>query len=192
MVCGASPRSVFGSAARPRGVVFYERLSSWIQEDRGCGDGAKRSQRSAAWASCGRSEADGPGFCSQRAPCPLKVEDDIFLLVCYRTLARWLVGLIWPLCIRPSTIMVTTRSQDKMTFADKIRAKGFSLADCKFFKLNALFPIMLGLAHATTALWCGSGLAAAVVGAIPVADTRSRSSPSSSCPSTPSSSRSSR
>ena len=30
-----------------------------------------------------------------------------------------------------------------MTFADKIRAKGFSLADCKFFKLNALFPIML-------------------------------------------------
>ncbi len=64
--------------------------------------------------------------------------------------------------------MVTTRSQDKMTFADKIRAKGFSLADCKFFKLNALFPIMLGLAHATVALWCGSGLAAAVVGAIPV------------------------
>ena len=61
--------------------------------------------------------------------------------------------------------MVTTRSQDKMTFADKIRAKGFSLADCKFFKLNALFPIMLGLAHATVALWCGSGLAAAVVGA---------------------------
>ena len=55
-----------------------------------------------------------------------------------------------------------------MTFADKIRAKGFSLADCKFFKLNALFPIMLGLAHATVALWCGSGLAAAVVGAIPV------------------------
>ena len=45
--------------------------------------------------------------------------------------------------------MVTTRSQDKMTFADKIRAKGFSLADCKFVKLNALFPIMLGLAHAT-------------------------------------------
>ena len=74
------------------------------------------------------------------------------------------------LCIlRPST-MVTTRSQDKMTFADKIRAKGFSLADCKFFKLNALFPIMLALAHATVALWCGSGLAAAVVGAIPVAD----------------------
>ena len=64
--------------------------------------------------------------------------------------------------------MVTTRSQDKMTFADKIRAKGFSLADCKFFKLNALFPIMLGLAHATVALWCGSGLAAAVVAAIPV------------------------
>ena len=64
--------------------------------------------------------------------------------------------------------MVTTRSQDKMTFADKIRAKGFSLADCKFFKLNALFPIMLGLAHATTALWCGSGLAAAVVAAIPI------------------------
>ena len=57
-----------------------------------------------------------------------------------------------------------------MSFADKIRAKGFSLADCKFFKLNALFPIMLGLAHATCALWCGSGLAAAVVGAIPVAD----------------------
>ena len=24
-----------------------------------------------------------------------------------------------------------------MTFADKIRAQGFSLADCKFFKLNA-------------------------------------------------------
>ena len=66
--------------------------------------------------------------------------------------------------------MVTTRSQDKMTFADKIRAKGFSLADCKFLKLNALFPIMLGLAHATCALWCGSGLAAAVVGAIPVAE----------------------
>ena len=43
--------------------------------------------------------------------------------------------------------MVTTRSQDKMTFADKIRAKGFSLADCKFVKLNALFPIMLGLAQ---------------------------------------------
>ena len=62
--------------------------------------------------------------------------------------------------------MVTTRSQDKMTFADKIRAQGFSLADCKFFKLNALFPIMLGLAHATVALWCGSGLAAAVVGAL--------------------------
>ena len=39
-----------------------------------------------------------------------------------------------------------------MTFADKIRAQGFSLADCKFFKLNALFPIMLGLAHATVAL----------------------------------------
>ena len=33
--------------------------------------------------------------------------------------------------------MVTTRSQDKMTFADSIRAKGFSLADCKFLKLNA-------------------------------------------------------
>ena len=66
--------------------------------------------------------------------------------------------------------MVTTRSQDKMTFADKIRAKGFSLADCKFFKLNALFPIMLGLAHATVALWCGSGLAGSVVSAIPVAD----------------------
>ena len=66
--------------------------------------------------------------------------------------------------------MVTTRSQDKMTFADKIRAKGFSLADCKFFKLNALFPIMLGLAHATVALWCGSGLAAAVVAAVPIAD----------------------
>ena len=67
--------------------------------------------------------------------------------------------------------MVTTRSQDKMmTFADSIRAKGFSLADCKFLKLNALFPIMLGLAHATCALWCGSGLAAAVVGAVPVAD----------------------
>ena len=28
-----------------------------------------------------------------------------------------------------------------MTFADKIRAKGFSLADCKFFKLNALFLV---------------------------------------------------
>ena len=41
--------------------------------------------------------------------------------------------------------MVTTRSKDKMTFADSIRAKGFSLADCKFVKLNALFPIMLGL-----------------------------------------------
>ena len=66
--------------------------------------------------------------------------------------------------------MVTTRSQDKMTFADKIRAQGFSLADCKFIKLNALFPIMLSLAHATVALWCGSGLAAAVVGGIPVAD----------------------
>ena len=26
--------------------------------------------------------------------------------------------------------MVTTRSQDKTTFADSIRAKGFSLADC--------------------------------------------------------------
>ena len=66
--------------------------------------------------------------------------------------------------------MVTTRSPDKMTFADKIRAKGFSLADCKFFKLNALFPIMLGLAHATVALWCGSGLAGSVVSAVPVAD----------------------
>ena len=66
--------------------------------------------------------------------------------------------------------MVTTRSQDKMTFADSIRAKGFSLADCKFVKLNALFPIMLGLAHATVALWCGSGLAAAVVAAVPIAD----------------------
>ena len=66
--------------------------------------------------------------------------------------------------------MVTTRSQDKMTFADKIRAKGFSLADCKFVKLNALFPIMLGVAHATVALWCGSGLAGSVVSAIPVAD----------------------
>ena len=66
--------------------------------------------------------------------------------------------------------MVTTRSKDKMTFADSIRAKGFSLADCKFVKLNALFPIMLGLAHATVALWCGSGLAAAVVAAVPVAD----------------------
>ena len=66
--------------------------------------------------------------------------------------------------------MVTTRSQDKMTFADKIRAQGFSLADCKFLKLNALFPIMLGLAHATCALWCGSGLAGSVVSAIPVAD----------------------
>ena len=68
--------------------------------------------------------------------------------------------------------MVTTRSQDKMTFADKIRAQGFSLADCKFLKLNALFPIMLGLAHATCALWCGSGLAGSVVSAIPVADTK--------------------
>ena len=66
--------------------------------------------------------------------------------------------------------MVTTRSQDKMSVADKLRAQGFSLADCKFLKLNALFPVMLGLAHATCALWCGSGLAAAVVGAIPVAD----------------------
>ena len=66
--------------------------------------------------------------------------------------------------------MVTTRSQDKMTFADSIRAKGFSLADCKFVKLNALFPIMLSLAHATVALWCGSGLAGSVVSAIPVAD----------------------
>ena len=63
--------------------------------------------------------------------------------------------------------MVTTRSQDKMTFADKIRAQGFSLADCKFLKLNALFPIMLGLAHATCALWCGSGLAAAVAMPVP-------------------------
>ena len=68
--------------------------------------------------------------------------------------------------------MVTTRSQDKMSFADSIRAKGFSLEDCKFLKLNALFPIMLGLAHATCALWCGSGLAAAVVGAIPVDDAK--------------------
>ena len=66
--------------------------------------------------------------------------------------------------------MVTTRSQDKTSVADKLRAQGFSLADCKFLKLNALFPVMLGLAHATCALWCGSGLAAAVVGAIPVAD----------------------
>ena len=66
--------------------------------------------------------------------------------------------------------MVTTRSQDKTTFADSIRAKGFSLADCKFLKLNALFPVMLGLAHATCALWCGSGLAGSVVSAIPVAD----------------------
>ena len=68
--------------------------------------------------------------------------------------------------------MVTTRSQDKMTFANKIRAKGFSLADCKFFKLNALFPIMLVLAHATCALWCGSGLAGSVVSAIPVDDAK--------------------
>ena len=68
--------------------------------------------------------------------------------------------------------MVTTRSQEKMTFADKIRAQGFSLADCKFIKLNALFPIMLGLAHATCALWCGSGLAGSVVSAIPVAETK--------------------
>ena len=66
--------------------------------------------------------------------------------------------------------MVTTRSQDKMSVAEKLRAQGFSLADCKFLKLNALFPVMLGLAHATCALWCGSGLAAAVVGAVPVAD----------------------
>ena len=66
--------------------------------------------------------------------------------------------------------MVTTRSQDKTSVADKLRAQGFSLADCKFLKLNALFPVMLGLAHATCALWCGSGLAAAVVGAVPVAD----------------------
>ena len=68
--------------------------------------------------------------------------------------------------------MVTTRSQDKTSVADKLRAQGFSLADCKFIKLNALFPVMLGLAHATCALWCGSGLAAAVVGAIPVADAK--------------------
>ena len=61
---------------------------------------------------------------------------------------------------------------DKITFAEFIRAKGFSLADCKFFKLNALFPIMLGLAHATVALWCGSGLAAAVVAAVPVDDAK--------------------
>ena len=66
--------------------------------------------------------------------------------------------------------MVTTRSQDKTSVADKLRAQGFSLADCKFLKLNALFPVMLGLAHATCALWCGSGLAGSVVSAIPVAD----------------------
>ena len=63
--------------------------------------------------------------------------------------------------------MVSTRSQNKMTFADKVRAKGFSMADCKFMKLNMLFPVMLGLAHATVALWSGSGLAAAVVDLIP-------------------------
>ena len=57
--------------------------------------------------------------------------------------------------------MVTTRSQDKMTFADKIRAKGFSLADCKFFKLNALFPIMLDVDLVRTQVWL-TGLYVAV------------------------------
>ena len=37
--------------------------------------------------------------------------------------------------------MVTTRSQDKTTFADAIRAKGFSLADCKFLKLYATIMV---------------------------------------------------
>ena len=43
--------------------------------------------------------------------------------------------------------MVTTRSQDKMTFADKIRAKGFSLADCKFFILvcRLVYPLPYAL-----------------------------------------------
>ena len=57
--------------------------------------------------------------------------------------------------------MVTTRSQDKMSFADKIRAKGFSLADCKFFKLNALFPIMLDVDLVRTQVWL-TGLYVAV------------------------------
>ena len=37
-----------------------------------------------------------------------------------------------------------------MTFADKIRAKGFSLADCKFFKLNALFPMQMRADNTST------------------------------------------
>ena len=40
-------------------------------------------------------------------------------------------------------------------------------AQCGFLKLNAIFPVMLGLAHATVAFWCKSDVSASVVAAMP-------------------------
>ena len=55
-----------------------------------------------------------------------------------------------------------------MGIGDAFRGVGLSLADCGFMKLNALFPIMLGLAHAAVAGFCKSEAAASYVAAMPV------------------------
>mmetsp|Transcript_10885 Transcript_10885/g.33576 ORF Transcript_10885/g.33576 Transcript_10885/m.33576 type:complete len:204 (+) Transcript_10885:113-724(+) len=54
-----------------------------------------------------------------------------------------------------------------MGLAEIFRSKGLSMANCGFLKLNAIFPVMLGLAHATVAFWCKSDVSASVVAAMP-------------------------
>ncbi|KAH8074739.1 MAPEG-like protein [Aureococcus anophagefferens] len=55
-----------------------------------------------------------------------------------------------------------------MGIGDAFRAAGLSFADCGFLKLNAFFPVMLGLAHASVAGFCKGDVGAAAVAAMPV------------------------
>ena len=55
-----------------------------------------------------------------------------------------------------------------MGIGDAFRAAGLSFADCGFLKLNAFFPVMLGLAHASVAGFCKGDVGAAAVASMPV------------------------